>query len=112
VTLDKLAAKGLLTRVRNDEDRRSSLLRLSREGKRLVRKADAIAATMESALLGRLTQGEAGILFELLDKISWPRHPHAPAAHPERGSAHPVAPSSKMESRQSPTKRVERQGVL
>jgi hypothetical protein len=38
---------------------------------------------MESALLGRLTQGEAAILFELLDKITSPRHPHAPAAHPE-----------------------------
>ena len=93
VTLDKLAAKGLLTRVRNDEDRRSSLLRLSREGKRLVRQADAIAATMESALLGRLTQGEAGILFELLDKISSPRHSHAPAAHPERANAHLTDPA-------------------
>jgi len=70
VTLDKLVAKGLLSRVPNDVDRRSSLLRLSKEGKRLVRKADVIAATMESALFGRLTQGEAAILFELLDKIS------------------------------------------
>ena len=88
VTLDKMAARGLLTRVRNDEDRRSSLLRLSGQGKKLVREADAVAATMESALLGRLTQGEASILFELLDKISSSRHPHAPAAHPERASTH------------------------
>jgi DNA-binding MarR family transcriptional regulator len=86
VTLDKLAARGLLTRVRNDEDRRSSLLRLSREGKRLVREADAIAATMEGALLERLTQGEASILVELLDKISSPRYPQAPAAYPERAN--------------------------
>jgi DNA-binding MarR family transcriptional regulator len=93
VTLDKLAARGLLTRVRNNEDRRSSLLRLSREGKKLVRKADAIAATMESTLLGRLTQGEAGILFELLDKVSSPRHPHAPAAHPERANVHFIDPA-------------------
>lgn len=93
VTLDKLVAKGLLTRERNDVDRRSSLLRLSKDGRKLVRKADVIASTMESGLLGRLTQGEAAILFELLDKIAWPRHPHAPAAHPERGSAQPAAHS-------------------
>jgi len=101
VTLDKLVAKGLLTRVPNVADRRSSLLRLSKEGKRLVRKADAIAETMEGALLGRLTQGEGAILFELLDKIAWPRHPHPPAAHPERASAEPAVP--KMESRRYPT---------
>jgi len=93
VTLDKLSAKGLLTRVPNDNDRRSSLLRLSRQGKKLVREADAIAATMESGLLGRLTQGEAAILFELLDKMSSPRHPHPPAAHPERGNAHVTVPT-------------------
>jgi len=83
VTLDKLVARGLLSRVRNDVDRRSNLLRLSKAGKALLRKADLIAASMESALLGRLTQGEAAILFELLDKITSPRHPHPPAAHPE-----------------------------
>jgi hypothetical protein len=33
-----------------------------------------------------LTQGEASILFELLDKISSPRYPHAPAAYPERAN--------------------------
>jgi DNA-binding MarR family transcriptional regulator len=83
VTLDKLAARGLLARARNDVDRRSALLRLTEEGHRLVREADAIAATMEGALLGRLTHGGGAILFELLDKISSPRPPHAQAAHPE-----------------------------
>jgi DNA-binding MarR family transcriptional regulator len=62
---------------------RSALLRLTEEGHRLVREADAIAATMEGALLGRLTHGGGAILFELLDKISSPRPPHAQAAHPE-----------------------------
>jgi hypothetical protein len=52
-------------------------------------------------LLGRLTQGEAAMLFELLDKITSPRHPHTPAAHPERGGAEAVVSSSKGESRQS-----------
>jgi DNA-binding MarR family transcriptional regulator len=94
VTLDKLVEKGLLTRVPNTVDRRSSLLRLSKEGKRLVRKADVIAETMEGALFARLTQGEAAILLELLDKVASPRHPHAPATHPERGSAEPSIPSS------------------
>jgi DNA-binding MarR family transcriptional regulator len=86
VTLDKLVARGLMTREPNDTDRRSALLRLSKEGKKLVLKADAIAATMEGALLGRLTEGEAAILFELLDKLTSPRHPHTRAAHPH-GSA-------------------------
>ena len=83
VTLDKLVAKGLITREPNAADRRSSLLCLSKDGKKLVRKAEGIASSMESALLGRLTEGEAAILFELLDKLTSPRHPHAPSAHPQ-----------------------------
>lgn len=81
VTLDKLVARGLITRLRNEVDKRSSLLRLSDDGRRLLREADEIATTMESELRRRLTHGEAAILFELLNKLSSSRHPHPPLSN-------------------------------
>ncbi|HUP05543.1 MAG TPA: MarR family transcriptional regulator [Caldimonas sp.] len=72
VTLDKIVARGLMTRTRSDVDRRSSVLRLTEQGRALLREADEIAATMESPLLARLTPGEAALLFELLNKVRSP----------------------------------------
>jgi DNA-binding MarR family transcriptional regulator len=85
VTLDKLAARGLITRARSEVDRRSSLLRLTDEGRALLREAEEIAATMESGLLARLTPGEAAMLFELLTKVWAPRHAHAQTAKAAAG---------------------------
>jgi DNA-binding MarR family transcriptional regulator len=85
VTLDKLVARGLVTRARSDVDRRSSLLRLSDEGRALLREADEAASTMESKLLSRLSAAESAMLFELLNKLRSPRHAHAIAA---RGAEH------------------------
>lgn len=69
ITMDKLAARGLVTRTRSQTDRRSSLLRLTHDGRQLLRKAERIAATMEAELLSSLTPGEAALLFELLRKV-------------------------------------------
>ena len=80
VTLDKLVARGLMTRTRSDADRRSSVLRLTDAGRALLGEAEEIARTMESALLARLTPGEGAMLFELLGKIRSPG---------DRGTAHP-----------------------
>jgi DNA-binding MarR family transcriptional regulator len=69
ITLDKLVARGLVTRTRSEADRRSSLLRLTDEGRALLREAEDIAGTMEKRLLSHLTSGERGLLFELLRKV-------------------------------------------
>ena len=86
VTLDKLVARGLVTRARSDVDRRSSLLRLTDEGRALLRKAERVAKTMESKLLSRLTPGEVAMLFELLLKLRPSRHGHAAASARDHGS--------------------------
>ena len=74
ITLDKLAARGLVSRTRSEADRRSSLLRLTDEGRSLLREAEDIAATMEKRLLAPLSSGERALLFELLRKVWVSRH--------------------------------------
>ena len=84
ITLDKLAARGLVTRTRSEADRRSSLLRLTDAGRSLLGEAEAIAATMESGLLAPLTPGEAAMLFELLRKVWSARQADSRRASPAR----------------------------
>lgn len=68
--LDRLEKRLLLERVRNDEDRRFQMIRLTDAGKKLVIQGLAIAATYEQGLLSHLTFGERAILFELLQKVA------------------------------------------
>ena len=96
VTLDKIVARGLMTRTRSDVDRRSSVLRLTDEGRNLLREAEEIAATMESDLLARLTPGEAALLFELLNKVRSTSERHAA---PPGSAAGASAASSTSRSR-------------
>ncbi len=99
ITLDKLVARGLVTRTRSEVDRRSSLLRLTDEGRSLLREAEDIASTMESALLAHLTPGEAGLLFELLIKVWTPRHKHPPRAVHDGAEAPAPEPEAKADVR-------------
>lgn len=70
VTLDRLEERGLLSRSRNEVDRRSQHVRLTRKGLDLVKKAESVAMTMEKDLLGHLTAGEKALLFELLERVA------------------------------------------
>ena len=99
ITLDKLVARGLVTRTRSELDRRSSLLRLTDEGRSLLREAEEIASTMESALLAHLTRGEAGLLFELLIKVWTPRHKQPLRASHQDGDPAARDPESNAASR-------------
>lgn len=75
ITLDRLQARELLGRSRSDVDRRSQHVRLTRKGADLVKRAEAVAMSMEKELLGHLTPGESALLFELLQRIASHRRP-------------------------------------
>lgn len=70
VILDRMEAKRWISRTRGTKDRRSQHITLADEGRRLLKKALAIAATMESQLLSHLSTAETAMLFELLQKIA------------------------------------------
>ena len=69
VTLDRMAERGWIERVRSTEDRRSQQIHLLPAGRVLVLRAEKIAATMEDATLRRLSTAERALLIELLLKI-------------------------------------------
>ncbi len=68
--LDRLSERELLTRVRNEADRRSQHLRLTRKGAALGREVRRISLMMEEDLLKHLSAAERGILVELLQKVA------------------------------------------
>ena len=68
--LDRLSERGLIARVRNENDRRSQNVRLTRRGAALQREVREISLGMERDLVRYLTEGERAILVELLQKVS------------------------------------------
>ena len=68
--LDRMTERELLTRVRNESDRRSQHVRLTRKGAALVREVRETSLTMERELLRHLSAAERGILIELLQKVA------------------------------------------
>ena len=69
VTLDRMAERGWIERVRSTEDRRAQRIHLLPAGRVLVLRAEKIAAGMEEAALQRLSSAERALLIELLLKI-------------------------------------------
>ncbi len=70
--VDRLEGKGLIARAQSDQDRRSQVLRTTRAGATLARKAtEAVIAGEQEAL--PLTPGERAMLVELLHKVACAR---------------------------------------
>lgn len=69
VILDRLQARQLLVRERNEADRREHRLLLTGEGAALAREAEQASHAIEAEVLERLTPGERLLLSELLDKM-------------------------------------------
>ncbi|MBO9513005.1 MAG: MarR family transcriptional regulator [Variovorax sp.] len=70
LVLDRLMGRGLIDKEQSGTDKRVQHLRLSKAGQRLADKALAIAGTMETDLLRRLSKGEQAMLMEMLLKIA------------------------------------------
>ena len=70
VTLDRMVERGWVERVRGTRDRRAMHIHLTAAGRRLVRRAEKIAATMEALALQMLSAAERALLIELLMKVA------------------------------------------
>lgn len=67
--LDRLEARGLLTRQRNPDDKRAQLVELTAQGTRLCGRSLKAAAEADDAAVGRLSAAEREQLKVLLRKI-------------------------------------------
>ena len=67
--LDRLEFKGLVRRVRCEQDRRQVLCYLTPAGETLLKMLDGVLNTDEAQLAGSLTEAEAESLVELLEKM-------------------------------------------
>jgi len=67
--LDRLEARGLLTRQRNPDDKRAQLVELTTQGARLFGRALKAAAEADDAAVDRLSETEREQLKALLRKI-------------------------------------------
>ena len=68
-----MVERGWVERVRSERDRRAMIIHLTKKGRDLVARAEKIAATMEEAALGGLSNAERALLLELLFKVAKPR---------------------------------------
>lgn len=73
VTLDRMADRGWIERVRSTRDRRSQHIHLTADGESLVQRTRRIAATMEEPALAALSRAERALLIELLCKVAFAR---------------------------------------
>ena len=69
VTLDRMAERGWIERVRSTRDRRAQQIHLTPAGRVLAERTRQIAATMEEPALAALSRAERALLIELLRKI-------------------------------------------
>ena len=67
--LQRLVTRGLVNRKVDKEDRRRSVLTLSRKGSQLVKKITPLALEVEQELLSALSKTQLGQLNSLLNKL-------------------------------------------
>jgi MarR family 2-MHQ and catechol resistance regulon transcriptional repressor len=86
VAVDRLEAKGLVERRAHADDRRARIVHLTKEGRRLIKRAYAEhAADMERLAAASLTTAERATLIRLLKKIGY--EAAASSEHSDKESA-------------------------
>ena len=73
ITLDRLAARGLIRRVRSEEDRRRNSLRITAKGASTLKAMTAHAERHEQRVFASLSAEERETLLELLRRIGEPK---------------------------------------
>jgi DNA-binding MarR family transcriptional regulator len=73
ITLDRLADRGLIRRVRSEEDRRRNLLRITAKGAVTLRALTAHAERHERRVFAALSAEERETLLEALERIGEPK---------------------------------------
>ena len=71
VTLDRMAERGWIERVRSTRDRRAQHIHLTKAGQALAKRVRKISATMEEPALAVLSRAERALLIELLRKLAF-----------------------------------------
>jgi len=67
--IDRLARRGLVERVRSDQDRRHSMSRITQRGLELVDRMAPAAAALHRAVSSKLTRSEAVTLSRLCERL-------------------------------------------
>ncbi|MDB5818497.1 MAG: MarR family transcriptional regulator [Rhizobacter sp.] len=70
VILDKLVERGIVERIRSQQDRREQFIHLTAAGREMALQADLIARDMEREAVAALSEGERLMLIELLHKVA------------------------------------------
>lgn len=71
--ISRLSRRGLIDKVRDPQDGRRSLLRLTDEGTRVHRKLTVRTARMNQIFLAPLSADEQAVFFDLIQRVSTPR---------------------------------------
>jgi DNA-binding MarR family transcriptional regulator len=70
VTLDRMAERGWVERIRSTHDRRAQHVVLTAKGRALAERTRRVSTTMEEPALAMLSAAERALLIELLRKIA------------------------------------------